>query len=195
MFKESLQIDFEFIEDLEKIGPFQTGACFQCRKCSNGCPVTFAMDLHPNEVIRMVLLGQRAAVLSCRTIWVCASCETCTTRCPNNIKIAELMDCLKEMSVKEGVPSAIPEILTLHKTFLSSINRYGRVFEGGLLPEYFIRSKQLISKLMTGSWRGDLTLGIKLLIKGRVSLFPKMIKGRSEVRKILSNSKKSKIKS
>ena len=88
-----------FMEQLEATGPFQAGACFQCRKCTNGCPVTFAMDLYPDEVIRMVIIGQRETVLRCRTIWVCAACETCTTRCPNKVKIAELMDSLKEMAI------------------------------------------------------------------------------------------------
>ncbi len=193
MYYETLKPDFNFLDNLEAIGTFNTSACFQCRKCSNGCPVTFAMDLHPDEVIRMVLLGQREVVLHCRTIWVCASCETCTTRCPNNIKIAELMDCLKEMSVNLGIPSSKPEILTLHQTFISNINRWGRIFEGGLLPEYLIKSKQFKRKLREGTWRDDLTLGLKLLQKGRFSFLPKRIKGKSEVRAILSNSNKNKV--
>ncbi|MGD8715689.1 MAG: hypothetical protein PVG70_14150, partial [Desulfobacterales bacterium] len=68
-----LDPDYRLLEQVETQGPFQAGACFQCRKCTNGCPVTFAMDLYPDEVIRMVNLGQRQTVLGCRTIWVCAA--------------------------------------------------------------------------------------------------------------------------
>ena len=64
-------------------------ACYQCYKCSAGCPVSFAMDILPHQVIRSVLFGQKKKVLSSKTIWICASCETCTTRCPNEIDIAK----------------------------------------------------------------------------------------------------------
>jgi heterodisulfide reductase subunit C len=113
MSQQTLDPDYHFLEEIESAGPFQAGACYQCRKCTNGCPVTFAMDLYPDEVIRMVILGQRERVLNCDTVWVCAACETCTTRCPNDIKIAELMDCLKEMAVRAGLPTRQPQILTL----------------------------------------------------------------------------------
>jgi len=90
--KITLYPDDHFIRELESHGPFGAEACFQCRKCTNGCPVAFAMDLLPDQIIRMVLLGQRDAALSCSSIWICIGCETCTTRCPNKIKIAELLD-------------------------------------------------------------------------------------------------------
>ena len=70
MSQKILNPDYRLLEQIEAQGPFQAGACFQCRKCTNGCPVTFAMDLYPDEVIRLVLLGQRETVLACQTIWV-----------------------------------------------------------------------------------------------------------------------------
>ena len=63
MSQEALVPDYHFLEQIEAAGPFRASACFQCRKCSNGCPVTFAMDLYPDEVIRMVILGQKEMVL------------------------------------------------------------------------------------------------------------------------------------
>ena len=78
--------------------------CYQCQKCSAGCPVAFAMDYKPNQVMQMVLLGMKERVLSCKTIWVCASCYTCSTRCPNDIDIAGVMDWLRQSALREGVP-------------------------------------------------------------------------------------------
>ena len=181
--------DYSFLEQIEAAGPFQTGACFQCRKCTNGCPVTFAMDLYPDEVIRMVILGQRQTVLNCQTIWVCAACETCTTRCPNEVKIAELMDCLKEMAVQAGVPSSQPRILTLHETFLNNIKKRGRLYETTLLPAYLLKSGEVLDRWNSGAWRYDLNLGRRMLSKGRLPLMPKSIKGKKEVRKILARRK------
>lgn len=186
MIQKRLLPTFDLLDTVESKGPYGAEACFQCRKCSSGCPVSFAMDLFPDDVIRLVILGQRETVLNCRTIWVCASCETCTTRCPNEIRIAELMDCLKEMAANEGI-SPLPHILALHETFLDSIKRFGRVFEGGLLPEYMLRSGQLKSKLQDGTWKDEMLLGLKLFVKGRFSLLPKRIKGRTEVRRLLES--------
>lgn len=190
MAQEFLQPDYGFLEQVEAAGPLDIAACFQCRKCTNGCPVTFAMDLYPDEVIRLVILGQREKVLHCRTIWVCASCETCTTRCPNGVKIAETMDCLKEMAIKEGVPSPQPQIVTLHQTFLNNVKRRGRIFEATLLPMYLLRSGELMKKWDEGTWFDEMLLGWKIFYKGRMPMFPKGIKGKKEVRKILTQSKK-----
>jgi len=189
MSQKILNPDYRLLEQIEAQGPFQAAACFQCRKCTNGCPVTFAMDLYPDDVIRLVILGQRETVLGCRTIWVCAACETCTTRCPNDVKIAELMDCLKEMAVQEGVPSPQPQILTLHETFLNNIKKRGRVYETTLLPAYLLKSGKLLEMWNSGTWRYDLKLGRQMFSKGRLPLRPQSIKGKKEVRKILTRRK------
>lgn len=189
MSQKILDPDYRLLEQIEAQGPFQAGACFQCRKCTNGCPVTFAMDLYPDEVIRLVILGQRETVLGCRTIWVCAACETCTTRCPNDVKIAELMDCLKEMAVHEGVPSSQPRILALHETFLNNIKKRGRLYETTLLPAYLLKSGKLLDEWNSGTWRYDLKLARQMFSKGRLPLLLKSIKGKSDVRNILAQRK------
>ena len=189
MSQKTLAPDYHLLDQIEAVGPFNIGACFQCRKCTNGCPVTFAMDFYPDEVIRMVSLGQREAVLSCQTIWVCAACETCTTRCPNDVRIAELMDCLKEMTLREGVSAAEPKILALHETFLDNIKQRGRLYETTLLPAYLLKSGALLEKWQTGTWRYELNLGRKMFSKGRLTLMPKSIKGKREVRRILGQPK------
>ena len=187
MARQPIQPDYQLLEQLEATGPFQSAACFQCRKCTNGCPVTFAMDIFPDEVIRMVLLGQRETVLRCDTIWVCAACETCTTRCPNEVKIAELMDCLKEMAVQEGLPCPQLRILTLHETFLKNLKKRGRVFEGTFLPAYMLQSGRLGRHRKTAKWLDELKLGWRMFYKRRFSVFPKTIKGKKEIRTILSH--------
>ena len=73
----------------------------------------------------MVMLGQREKVLNCKTIWICSACETCTTRCPNEVRIAELMDHLKEIAVRENIPCPEPQVLRLHQSFLKNIRKTG----------------------------------------------------------------------
>ena len=180
--------DFTFLEEVEAAGPFFISRCFQCRKCTNGCPVTFEMDIYPDQIIRLAQLGQKDEILRSKTIWICASCETCSTRCPNEVRIAEVMDYFKELAIREGVPVPQPQVLAFHKSFLENVKLTGRAFEGALIPMYLYRSGLLRGKLRKGTWRDELRLGIGLFKKRRLSILPKILKGRAEVRKILRYS-------
>lgn len=193
MLQDKVIPDYQFVKELEKDQVFLTEACFQCRKCTSGCPVTFEMDLYPDEVIRLVLLGQREKVLTCKTIWVCAGCETCTTRCPNEVKIAELMDRLKEMAIKENAPCSQPQARALHLTFLNNVKKYGRVFESSLLPKYLLRSGQIGRKLKDGSLLADIKLGWKMLRKGRMPLFPKGSHAKKEMDRLIPDTESERI--
>ena len=167
-----------FLEEVAATGEHAVSRCYQCRKCTNGCPLAFAMDLMPNQVMRMVQLGLRDEVLRARTIQICASCQTCTTRCPNDIDIAHLMDALRQLARRAGV-GAEPNIAAFHDAFLKSVRRHGRVFELGMTGGY---------KLKTGDYTGDMGLGMKLFGKGRLKLLPSRVKGRKAVRAIFEKS-------
>ena len=77
--------------------------CYQCQKCSAGCPVAYAMDILPNQVLRHIQYDHREKVLASKTIWICASCYTCSVRCPNNIDIAKIMDTLRNIAIRSGI--------------------------------------------------------------------------------------------
>lgn len=140
--------------------------CYHCLKCSAGCPINFAMDWAPNQLIRMVQLGLRERVLSSSTIWLCASCETCATRCPNEVDIPSIMDTLKEMAIRNGVRSREAVIQTFHRVFLNCIREYGRIHEVSLLASL---------KMLTLNPFQDMRLGIKMFNKGKLSLLPSRI--------------------
>jgi len=184
----SLSPDFSFLQKAEAAGPFNAAECFQCRKCTNGCPASFEMDLFPDQVIRLAILGQKEEVLRSRTIWICASCETCSTRCPNGVRIAELMDYFKELAILTGIGVAQPQVASLHQTFLENVRLAGRVFEGGLLPVWWLRSGQIGSKIKSGGIRNEMKMALKLFRKGRLATTPKTIKGKAEVSAIFRAS-------
>lgn len=173
--------DFALADELA--GTTTVSACFQCRKCSSGCPLTFAMDLLPDQVIRLTLLGQADTVLSCRTIWVCSSCETCTTRCPNEIDIAGVMDWLKEEALRRGYVSPQPEVTRFHQSFLDTIRiAGGRLSEALLLGLYQLRSPHLLNKLRSGVLGAEVRLAWELIRRGRLPLrFPRRLKGAREI--------------
>jgi heterodisulfide reductase subunit C len=160
-------------------------ACYQCRKCSCGCPLTFAMDLLPHQVIQLALLGQEEKVLASNTIWVCSSCETCTTRCPNGIDIAGVMDWFKEQAVqrKKAVPQ--PEVAAFHRFFLESIRAgKGRVSEMSLVGRFtFFKMRR---KFDVRELQENMKLGWELFKRGRMRLLGSQAPGgQPEIKEIL----------
>jgi heterodisulfide reductase subunit C2 len=154
--------------------------CYQCQKCSAGCPVADDMDYKPNQVMQMVSLGMKDRLLNCRTIWVCASCYTCSTRCPNDIDIAGVMDRLRQTALREGVEPAEKDVPVFHASFLESIRTHGRIHELGMMARY---------KMKTGKFLDDFKLGWKMFLKGKLRLFPARMKKKGEIKRIFRESK------
>ncbi len=98
----SSTIGSSFVAKVEKISGQKLLACYQCGKCSAGCPMAAHMDILPNQVIRMAQLGMQQKLLASRTIWTCVSCLTCNSRCPKNIRIAEVIESLRETALRNG---------------------------------------------------------------------------------------------
>ena len=157
--------------------------CYQCRKCTNGCPVAFTLDLMPNQVMRMVQLGLGDELLRSKTIWVCASCQTCTTRCPNEIDIAHVMDTLRQMSREAGVPPGEANVVKFHKAFLDSIRRHGRVSELEMVGLYKLAARDFFSF-------GDTKVAWEMFKRGKLKLWPENIQGKEEVRNMFQGQRK-----
>jgi heterodisulfide reductase subunit C len=155
--------------------------CFYCQKCSTGCPTAFAMDYKPAQVLKMVQLGQKEALLKSRAIWLCIGCETCGARCPNDIRINNVMDVLKEMALAEGVAPAEKTVYALHRSFLNSIKRFGRIHELTMLAEYMLRVPQKLP--------AEIGLGIALVLKGKVLHFWSAIRERDRVRELFRRAR------
>ena len=87
-------------------------ACYQCGKCSAGCPAAGVMEMLPSQVIRLLQLGLVEDALASQTIWYCAACLTCAARCPKGVDLARVMEALRELVLDRGVdhlsPAAIP---------------------------------------------------------------------------------------
>ena len=113
--------------------------------CSDGCPLASVMDFYPNKIIHMVKLGLKETVLKSKTMWLCASCETCATRCPNEIDIVGLMDKLRVESRKAGVNHSVSNIIKFHEAFVGQIKMKGRIDEAFLMASYELKSGEFLS--------------------------------------------------
>lgn len=102
----------DFVQLVNEISGQNVLNCYQCGRCSSGCPLTFAMRLLPNQVIRLVQLGLEEEALESNTIWVCASCLTCHARCPRGVDLAKVMEALRAIGLRPGTQDRIkPEDL------------------------------------------------------------------------------------
>jgi heterodisulfide reductase subunit C len=185
----SIGHDFLFFREVEEKSGEKVSLCYQCRKCSSGCPVAFAMDYPPDVILHMVHLGLRDRVLNSRTIWVCLSCETCTTRCPNDIDIAGVMDALRQIALREGrVAAEVKEIPKFYRAFLGSIKAGGRVHEVSMLAMYMLRTN-LLAKLSSGELLEQARLGWAMLRRGKLKLRPKRIRQTQEIKRLFAERK------
>jgi len=163
----------------------RTASCYQCLRCSNSCPVSTFMDLKPHQVVRLVQLGQRDTLLGCSAIWVCLSCEMCSTYCPNEIDVAGLMNHLKNSVIVSRKKPAELEIAAFHEIFLDVLTKHGRMNDLQLLQRFKLKT------LMQGhipdkeELSGDIGLALELLKKKRLKLFPERSRASSEIRRIV----------
>jgi heterodisulfide reductase subunit B len=151
--------------------------CYQCKKCTAGCPVAAYFDLTPHQVLRACQFGQEEMVLNARTISICAACETCSTRCPQGIDIARIMDVLEIMAAERGIPSKAPSVPMFYKSANRGINYFGRMWELGLMAELYIRQffhwqegKPLLD--FRQLFKYNVETAIKMLRSGKLKILP-----------------------
>jgi heterodisulfide reductase subunit C len=139
------------------------------------------MDYKPAQLLRMIQLGQKERVLGSRTIWMCIGCEACGTRCPNQIRLAPVMDVLRQMALDEGYA---PEtaVYSLHRAFLDSIRMWGRMHELTMLAEFKTRCLLTEYPVFFKGLLDDMKLGSDLVFSGKLSFLPDRIKGLDEIK-------------
>jgi heterodisulfide reductase subunit B len=146
--------------------------CFQCKKCTAGCPVVDHFDLVPHRLVRAVQLGQKEKVLQSKTIWLCAGCEACSTRCPQGVDIPRVVDSLRIMAAREGVKPAIPPIPAFYSSALRGIKLFGRMYEAGLMGELYLRMALSGDLDYNQLFSNDLPLAVSLFKMGKLSPLP-----------------------
>lgn len=146
-------------------------SCYQCTKCSSGCPVAARSDLKPHELVRLVQMNQRQAALSNRFIWECTSCHTCVTRCPQQVDIPAMNDALRAISVRERLTAADTVVPVFNDEFLKSVRRRGRMHELGLMAAFKLRTRRFFE---------DMAKAPLMLRKGKLPLRGARVRGRSE---------------
>ena len=181
--------DPNFAKEIIEAGGKKANVCFQCGTCTAGCPTVYAMDYTPRQIMRMVNLGMRDKVLQSTTIWVCASCFTCQSRCPRGVEITGVMSALKSIAMKEGIDVADRKGAIFHDVFLSDMLGRGRVFEAGFMLKYVTKSEGFGPGAVMELAK-DAQLGIDMVRRGKLAFLPHKIKRPGELKTITQNIRK-----
>jgi heterodisulfide reductase subunit C len=180
--EEELRTSFlrqlETIPNSEKIK-----SCIQCGTCTGSCPVSYAMDIPPRELIALFRAGDLETLLNSKAIWVCTSCYSCQTRCPSLIKVTDIIYALKRLAMEKGIyPPKFP-VHSLSESFVKVMNHYGRLHEPKLLVYYFLKTDPM--KLFS-----FMPLGLRMAKKKRIAYSPSRIKDLKGFKKIITKAEK-----
>jgi len=169
--------------ELMRLTGLNPAKCYQCGKCSAGCPMASEMEFGPHQVIRLVQMNQPQKLFSDASIWLCVTCETCTARCPNSCDPARTIDGLRELSVKRSEdPRNARRVKAFNEAFLDQVRTFGRLYEMGMIGDYKLRTFALFD---------DVTSAPGMFARGKLKLVPKMIsaEGRKQVQRIFDACK------
>ena len=163
--------------DLQSLTGENAMLCYQCRKCTLGCPAANAMRMKPHELMRAIRLGLTEEIYWSGMIWMCLSCETCNTRCPQDIHVLRLIHGLREMAKRFEYYNPYPAVSAMVSIFMALIGRFGRIYELGLA---------LLCRLRMLTPFKDIDLIRPLLSKGKLHPVPPKSRGVKELRQVLS---------
>ncbi len=163
--------------------------CYQCGKCTAGCPAGAFMDSPPARIMRLIQAGHIEDALKSEALWFCVGCMTCTSRCPQNMDIAATMDSLRAMALEKGIVSqnkAKKLVTAFHVSFLNNVRKHGRLEELSLINSY---------KLRTRTFLQDAESGVKMIMSGKINPLHTLIgkggvKAKGQIAKIFEASSK-----
>jgi len=168
---------------LEAISHAHSADCYQCGKCSAGCPMADKMDLLPNQLVRLVQMGKPERALKSQAIWLCVSCQTCAARCPKSVDCAGLMDALRQVAVEKDLAApAFRRTVQFQQAFLDNIRRNGRLAEVELIAHF--KARAFLGELNLPFLFKDTLLGPKMLRRGKLHLLPGKARDRGVVDRI-----------
>ena len=174
----------DFLVQVERLSGEKVADCYQCGKCSGGCPVTADTNSGPSAVMRQVQLGLKDDALSNDLVWGCAGCNTCSSRCPEGIDTARVIDAVRAISLNEEVQlgGRSKAVQVFYRAFLDSVRDFGRLSEVGLMGGYNINSGRLWTNMSKAPW---------FLFKGKIGITAHQVKNIARLERVFQRVKEA----
>lgn len=171
--------------ETDRFGPLHVADCYQCGKCSAGCPVAEHMDLQPNQLVRLVQIGRIDRAMKSEAIWKCVSCQTCSTRCPKSVDCAGVLDALRQLAVEKGeTPKERARTVVFQQVFLDNIRRNGRLCEVELIG--FFKTQAFFKDFSIPMLMQSAMLAPELMKRKKFHLIGERVKDRGVVGRIFA---------
>jgi heterodisulfide reductase subunit C len=182
MTKNEAELRQIFLDQVELIPAGERiSRCIQCGTCTGSCPVSHAMDISPRQLIALFRAGEMEQIMKSRTIWICASCYSCTTRCPSGIKITDIIYALKRTAMEKKMETVAPQVQRLASLFTENLMKYGRLHEGTLIRKYY-------TKTSPRKFVDLVPLARKMWKTKRIEPFPHRIKAHASLSRIIQKA-------
>ena len=165
--QEGVKLDSSLAQEIAELSGENVFLCYQCRKCASGCPSRMFMDSTPTELMRYVQLGMVDEAMKKNTIWYCLSCQTCSARCPQDIDIAHVVDALRIIVQERKIKTDAGNGRLFNRLWMTMLRYMGRMYEVGLTGTL---------NLLTGNPFKDMSLGAKMIRKGKLKFLPPLKK-------------------
>ena len=161
------------------LGELDVAHCLQCGVCSGSCPTMKHMQHGPRRIMHMLRLGVVDPVLASDDIWMCVSCYLCAARCPQGIRITDVMAALRNLALSRGV--ATDKEATFSRIFVDIVERHGRMSELEVMKRYYTSEAGLTA---LGGLVRQAGMGLTMFRKGKIPLRAEQIEGISELEEI-----------
>jgi heterodisulfide reductase subunit C len=168
------------IDEVQEISGVDLSVCFQCKKCTSGCPVSKLVKTPPSEIMRRLHLNSGDEILESDILWMCVSCETCSARCPMDIDVAAVMDALRKLAREKGASKQKGNVKLFNWAFLKTVQVFGRTYDIAMIAAY---------KLGTLKLMDDTEKFPTMLKKKKIALLPPLSGDRKTTRKIFKKAK------
>ena len=178
------------VQRVEELAHTHVADCYQCGKCSAGCPMAEQMDMIPSTIMRLVQMGDIDEAASSTAVWQCLACLTCSARCPKSVQVAEVMDALKQIAAEKNiVHKKLRRTVLFQKIFVNTVRRNGRLNELELTMLYKILGFFVdfsIPKLLS-----DGELALPMILRNKLHFKPgSPVKDKAVVKRIFEKCSK-----
>jgi heterodisulfide reductase subunit C2 len=168
---------------VEEMSGVDLSLCYQCKKCTSGCPVAKLSQSPPSEIVRRLQLGAGNELLENEHIWLCLACETCYSRCPMQINLAAVMDALRTLALTRKAALPLGNSPLFNRAFLKAVESYGRSYDLRAIMQY---------KLGGGNLMQDVEKFPSMLKKGKMAILPPSGADKKTVKQIFKKAQQLK---